>query len=345
MSGVKQDLTDHRGDTLKVEGPEAAFLQMLEDEQGGRTPEPAPDPKPDSGEEPEEGEEELEEETVPAEEESDDPAKPESDDLPEQDEGTPETEPVFDVVVNGETLQVSHEELLKGYSREADYTQRTQEVADIEREFVADREAIHAERGTYDSTLGQLQEIIEQSLPQEPDWSKLKTEAPEQFPIAYAEWTQRKEQLGKVKAERQRVQDLERADQQKALARGIETERVKLQRALPDLFDTDKGQTLGADMLQTAESFGYTPEEVSAVLDSRALRLLHDATQYRLLKQKGKIVKTRAKRTPTVKPGAAAKPKPARSRVRDAETRLRKSGSVEDAAALFLEDMTVKKRA
>lgn len=344
MSGVKQDLTDDRQALIDVKSPEEAFLKMLNEEAGIKEtpPKVEDEPKPDSGEEPEEGEETVDEPEVPAEEESDDPEKPESDDLPEQEEET-ETEPVFDVQVNGETVQVTQEELLSGYSREADYTRHKQEVASEQQELVSERQAVQAERAKYDGMLGQLQEIIEQSLPQEPDWTKLRAETPDEFPAVYAEWTQRKGQLEKVQTERQRVWEQERVDQQKVQASMIEEERVKLQKALPDLFDTDKSQTLGVEMLETATGMGYSPDEVSAVLDSRALRLLHDATQYRLLQKKGKIVKTRAKNTPTIKPGAAKKRAPARTKIHEAESRLRKSGKVEDAAAVFLQDMQVKR--
>ena len=346
MSGVKQDLTDEREAIVQVANPEEAFLAMLQEEKGELPPPKVADdePKPDSGEEPEVGEEVVEEPEVPAEEESEDPAEPDSDDLPEQEEEPPaEVEAVYDVQVNGETQQVSLDELQKGYSREADYTRQKQEVAEEQRALGTDREAVQAERAKYDGMLGQLQEIIEQSLPQEPDWTKVRAETPTEFPAIYAEWTQRKGQLEKVQAERQRVWEQEAADRQKVLTEGIEQERVKLQEAVPDLYDAEKGQKLGADMLQTAEGYGYTPQEVSAVLDSRALRLLHDATQYRLLKQKGKVVTKRAKRMPTVKPGPAAKGTPARTKTREAESRLRKTGAVEDAAAVFLRDMRVKR--
>ena len=97
--------------------------------------------------------------------------------------------------------------------------------------------------------------------------------------------------------------------------------------------------------MKAAEEYGYTQADVNAIRDSRALRMLHDATQYRLLQQKGKKVTKRAKTTPTVKPGAQKTTPRRRSRVREAESRLKKSGSVEDAQAVFLQDMIVTKRA
>ena len=346
MSGVKQDLTDDRQAVIQVESPEEAFRLMLAAEDG-TLPETLPkveedEPKPDSGEEPEEGEETAEEPEVPAEEESDDPAVEESDDLPEQ-EQEPVTETLIDVQVNGETVQVTQDELQKGYAREADYTRHKQEVAEEQRALGEDRQAVQAERAKYDGMLEQLQEIIEQSLPQEPDWTKLRAENPDDFGAVYAEWTQRKGQLEKVQAERQRVWQQEQVDQQAAQGELIEQERVKLQTALPELFDADKSQKLGSEMLETATGIGYTPDEVSAVLDSRALRLLHDATQFRLLQKKGKVVSKKAKNTPTVRPGAARPAAPARTRKREAESRLKKSGKVEDAAAVFLQDMRVKR--
>lgn len=344
---VNQDLTDNRAEIAKVEGPEAAFLAMLQEEAGVSASDPTPTPKanpPETGE----TEEELEEELEPAEEESDDPEVEESDDLPEQDtEEEPVTEEaVYDVLINGETVQVTMNELQNGYSREADYTRRTQEVAEFERTLVADRDAVQAERAKYDGLLGQLQDVIEQSLPQEPDWTQIREQTPEQFPAIYAEWTQRKGQLEKVKAERERVSLREQETLAVAANAQAAEESKKLQDALPDLFDPEKAQSLSGAMLKAAvEGYGYTQADVNAIRDSRALRMLHDATQYRLLKQKGKKVTKRAKTTPTVKPGAQRTAPRRRSRVREAESRLKKSGSVEDAQAVFLQDMIVKKRA
>lgn len=44
-------------------------------------------------------------------------------------EGAAGGDELYEVVVNGETLQVTLDELLKGYSRQADYTRKTQELA------------------------------------------------------------------------------------------------------------------------------------------------------------------------------------------------------------------------
>lgn len=341
---VKQDLTDH---PIEVEGPEAVFMRMLAEEQGLELPEDAPVPKPEpkaNSDQPEETEEELEEEEAPAEEESDDPEE-ESDDLPEQATEEPVTdEDVHDVVVNGETVQVSYEELRNGYSREADYTRRTQEMGEEQRQLGVERDAVLAERQRYDGLLGQLQEVVEQSLPQEPDWTQVREQTPDQFPAIYAEWTQRKGQLDKIKVERERVAQAAATDLANAAEAQAVEERTKLKTALPALFEEETAAGLSQSMLETAQTYGYTPEDVSAIRDSRALRLLHDATQYRLLQTKGKTVTKRAKPTPTVAPGAKkTSPTGRASRRRQAEQRLKKSGSVEDAAAVFLQPS--KKRA
>ncbi len=343
---VKQDLTDDRAESVQVEGPEAAFLKFLQDEEAGvSASEPTPAPKANSPEN-EETDEELEEELEPATEESDDPEVEESDDLPEQDtEEEPVTEDVYEVTVNGEKVQVTMDELQNGYSREADYTRRTQEVAEFERSLVADRDAVQAERLKYDGLLGQLQDVIEQSLPQEPDWTQVREQTPDQFPAIYAEWTQRKGQLEKVKAERERVAFAEQETLAAAANAQAAEERKKLQEVLPDLFDAEKAQSLSGAMLKTAEGYGYTSGDVGAIRDSRALQMLHDATQFRLLQQKGKKVTKRVKTTPTVAPGAQKTTPRRRSRIRDAESRLKKTGRIEDAQAVFLQDMVVKKRA
>lgn len=80
----------------------------------------------------------------------------------------PEAAPVgemFEVKVNGETLQVSKDELLSGYSRQEDYTRKTQELAE-QRNEAADALAIfEALRTDPKGTL----EYLAQLVPAEPD--------------------------------------------------------------------------------------------------------------------------------------------------------------------------------
>jgi len=70
----------------------------------------------------------------------------------EQDQPT-----VFTVKVDGKEVEVTLDELQKGYSRTQDYTRKTQQIAEIRKQVEAETEAVRAERAQYAQMLGALQ--------------------------------------------------------------------------------------------------------------------------------------------------------------------------------------------
>lgn len=54
---------------------------------------------------------------------------------PEEDNPNTEEEPKYKVKVDGEEIEVTQEELLRGYMRQKDYTQKTQQLAEQRRQF------------------------------------------------------------------------------------------------------------------------------------------------------------------------------------------------------------------
>lgn len=84
-----------------------------------------------------------------------------------------------------------------------------------------------------------------------------------------------------------------------------------------------------------AKTYGFRPEEVANVVDHRMIRVLHDAMQYRQAKAAKPV---QAKAVPKVlKPGTPQGRSEAQAKQEALlSQRLKKSGSVEDAAALYL---------
>ena len=80
---------------------------------------------------------------------------------------------------------------------------------------------------------------------------------------------------------------------------------------------TRAAETRDKLMVMGQEIYGYQPDEISAVMDHRAIRVLHDAIKYQELQSKSaEKVKPKSKRT--VKPGA--------KRRHPMQARLRKRG-------------------
>ena len=61
----------------------------------------------------------------------------------EESEDESETETVYTVRVDGKDVEVTEDELLKGYSRQADYTKKTQELAEYRKQMDTAVQTMH----------------------------------------------------------------------------------------------------------------------------------------------------------------------------------------------------------
>jgi hypothetical protein len=120
----------------------------------------------------------------------------------------------------------------------------------------------------------------------------------------------------------------------------LQREMETLKQAIPDFADPEKAQNLRNSMFKVSqETYGFDPQEIAAITDSRVLRVLHDAIQFRAA-QGGKeqaIKKAKAKPGRTVKPGAK-KTASNRDSQRQARSKLKRSGSIQDAMSLILNE-------
>lgn len=296
-----------------------ADLLASNPELGGEAPTESDEAPPEEQEA--EGESELEEETSD-DGESDD-TELESD---EQDE-----EPVADVFsIDGETVTL--QELKDGRLRQADYTRKTQALADDRKTFESERQQT---RDQYGQRLAMLEQALVESQPAEPDWDKLRRENPAEYAALKAEAQERKDKLAAVRAE----QDAVRAEQEREFhakrQEHLRTEGRLLIDAIPEWKDEAKAtEEVGKLVSYLNTTYGWTPEDLGDVGDHKIVVALRKAMLYDELKAKGEAVRERAKSAPVLKPGAPKKPMAGpKSDQRRAINRLRQTKHPEDAAA------------
>ena len=176
---------------------------------------------------------ELQDQVLPLEEE----AEAESDmleaaDADEEDqtaddayEAEVEEQDVYTVRVNGEDIDVTLDEALKGYQREADYTRKTQKVSEDRKaldadiaEFQAVKKETSVARVRYLESLKAIAAHEQQQMGQEPDWATLKDQMDaKDFALAMQNWNQKKETTQRITAEAQRVQREKDAENAQAM--------------------------------------------------------------------------------------------------------------------------------
>ncbi len=251
----------------------------------------------------------------------------------------PDPEPrKWRVKVDGVEQEVTEDELIHGYSRTADYTRKTQALAREKEAFAEHEAAVRAERQRYARNLAQLEEAIKAFTPDEPDWDALRQQDPQKFAETWAAWDQHKKKVDAVTAERKAAQERVEADNRKAIAETIESEKQKLVEAIPAWKDPAVMKTEAEELRAYAKSLGYTDEMLNAVTDHRAILVLRHSMLYDKANKNKPVVQQKLERVKTATPGPAARTaRPAADVGAKARQRLARTGRIEDAAAALRE--------
>lgn len=282
------------------------------------------------------------------------PSSPEPDDAPEADEpdadpsddadtqDEPEPEPAkpqtFKVKVNGEEVEVTQDELLNGYSRQADYTRRTQELARQRQEMEAARSQIQQQAQQYQAQLAQAMQIAQAFMPAPPPRELADTD-PLEFMRQKTAYDEQAAKIQHLQAEHARVSQQTQAQQQQQLHQYLEQQRNALVEAVPELKEPAKRTAFQQELVNTlGEAYGFAAQEIGNVYDHRLILLARDAMAYRKLQaQKPKTEAKVAKAPPMVKPGTRPSTAEARAEAaKAAKAAVKRSGSMDDAVAYLL---------
>jgi len=260
------------------------------------------------------------------------------DEEPEQEsESEPDEEPTYSVKVAGEDKELTLTELKSLAQQGADYTKKTQQVAEQRKALEAESVAIDQARQLRDAYAERLQamEQLLSSPEQSENLEYLKESDPIGYAVKVAELSQQKEQLQAIQAERYRIAEQQQAEQQHALQGYIAQQAARLSEVLPEYSDPVKGEKLRSELRVFAKDIGFTDQELSMVRDSRQVLALHKAMLYdKLQKSKPDVNKRVNEATKTIKSGNSVKPVTS-DQVKKQQQQLKQSGKVRDAAKLF----------
>jgi len=244
----------------------------------------------------------------------------------------------YTVKAAGEEKEVTLEELMQGYQLGADYTKKTQELAENRKAVEAEARAIieaKQVRDTYAQRLQAIEQFLTQGQDSSEDLAAMKENDPIGYAVKVAELTEKKEQLAQVRAEQERIAQQQQADRQQEMARLVQQEATKLSQVLPEFSDPTKGEQIRNEIRNYGKSVGFTEQELSQVYDSRHVLMLHKAMMYdKLQKSKPAVNKKVAEAPKMVKSGTKVK-EGNRDLRKQQLNKLKQTGKVRDAAALF----------
>ena len=305
-----------------VQTTQDVFEQMLAAEEGGT-------------EQPEtEG---VEQEVLEA-EASESDAESEEPEGEEEAEEAPQPAQTFRVKVDGEEVEVPLDELLKGYSRTADYTRKTQAIAEARKQAETELRQAREERQRYAQTLEALDASLKQLQPPEIDWDRLYQENPVEWVRQREMARTRQEQAAWVQSQKQALVEKQQLEERAEAEKTLEAERSKLIELLPEWRDAEKARTEKAKIVEYAtDKLGFSVEEISDIYDARAVLALRKAMMFdELMSKRSQIRPTITQKAKPMKAGAASAPRSAQVMAsKNALSRLAKSGSTRDAAAVF----------
>ena len=315
--------------SITVNQAAQSFASMLDSQEGV-----------DTGAEalPEEGQPEPESEGVEATETQDEVVQASEEVEGEDDEYEEEApkDEKFVVKVDGKEIEVPKDELIRGYQREADYTRKTQKLAEERKLVESEFQQVRGEREQYSQILGQLQQKLQEFEPQEPDWNRLEVEDPTEYARQWTSHQRRQQQRYAVQAEQERIKQMQQAEVQKFLRQTMATEVSLLKEKIPEWNSPEKAKAEGMALLEYGQNLGFSEQELSTITDSRALLALHKAWKYDQMMSKRPEFQAKIKKAPKmVSPGSAGSVSSKSSDINNAKKRLAQTGSVRDAASLF----------
>ena len=233
----------------------------------------------------------------------------------EEAENTPAPERKLKVTVKGDDgtdqeIEVDEAEVVKGYQRQADYTRKTQELAQREHQAVEILKAKHDEFAQdYLSKAEASRAAIVQlaGLRGEDEMAQLA----QSDPAAWVAENQRRQSIvavlgqldQQISAERQEIERRQAEAMQQARSEMFQRTWAELQK---DGIDREK---LGKAYSDVSKAYGFSGDELAQVLDHRQVRVMLDALAYRQLKEQKAVVQKKVdaapklpqKATPTVK--------------------------------------------
>ena len=346
MSNNANPLKEAQTDVDKAANAVFGLLNPKEEETIGQQEAPkeeikqdSPEPQNEESETDQPQEQEISEETESEEEEvSEQDVSQDEEQIDTQEKQ--EDSPSYTVKVNGQELDVTLDELRNGYSRDADYRQKTEELSHQRKQFQSESEK---QRQDYSQKLNELNQRLSAAQVDlnaeinSADLDKLYDEDPTEAARVERKLKKKQDALNQSLQQTQ-------AEQKEQFSSFLQDQQRKLVSKMPEFSDPAKASSLKANMKSTLNNYGFNDQEVAQVYDHRIVMLVNDAMKYRSMQNsKPNIAKKITKPSKPFSSGVKQSKSEANLKLRrDKFSRLKKSGSMKAAQDVFLDMITNK---
>ncbi len=296
----------------------------------------SPEPKQEeSSTEDQPQEQEIKEEES-QEETSEEVSQEQTNEIPQEQDST------YKVKVAGQELDVTLDELKNGYSRDADYRRKTEELSYEKKQFMSESEKQRQDYSSKLNELNQLMSVAQQQLNAEinsADLDKLYEEDPTEAARVERCLKRKQDKLN------QAVQKTQ-LEQQQQFESFLQDQQKKLTLKMPEFSDPAKSSQLKNNMRSYLTSYGFNDQEIAQVYDHRIVMLVNDAMKYRNMQNSKPNLAKKITKPGKVFSSGVKKDKADLNLTKRREKlgRLKKTGSIKDATSIFLDMVNNKQQ-
>jgi len=283
-----------------------------------------------------EQEAEVEDDSDDAEDADDDDVDDGEEEYESEEEIADQVEPnTYSIKVDGEDVSVTLDDLKRDYSGQQYIQKGMKQAAESRKQAEEAYNGLNQQREQLEQLMQQVQQQGVMTQPIPPAKALLSND-----PLGYieADATYR-EDLVKFQHQQQQLgqqQQAMRQAQGQADKAHLQEQMTELTRAIPEFGDAVKAPKMKERLLKQGINEGYSSDEMSSIIDHRAMKVLHKAMLYDQMMEGTSTVESKLKKArPLMKAGAKKQPDSDSKKRGKQMSQLKRSGSVEDAAALL----------
>lgn len=311
------------------------------------------DPKPKTSAKKPQQEQEYEEESLELPEDGEDDGEGEGADQEGDEEAqegdeegvdgqADEDDDIYEVVVDGERVEVGIREALDGYIRQETFNRRLNALNGYRDELAQHTNKILEQRQTYLKKIDEAEKVINALIPAEPNWADEYKKDPDGAAILQKQYNDLKAVLAHISNEKAAISNEEQKENEEARQNYIARENARILQNHPHWKDEKVRTRDLSAMADTAMKAGFSEEEVVGTTDSRMISILFKAMKYDRIQAKKPQPIRKAGNKPA-SPGVGSK-RTAPKALKSASQQLRKTGSVEDAASVMANLITPRRK-
>lgn len=275
-------------------------------------------------------------------EDSEQDDEPETD--AEDDEDSKEQPQTFKLKIKGEEIEKPLDEVISLAQMGADYTQKTQEVAEQRRQLEdyaqtikVQEQSLQSQFEAQQSFLSEVADIkaIDNQLAQfaNVDWQALSDNDFVEAQKLFFTHNQLQEQRRQVTANLTTKANQMQQQKDAQLQQRVEQGKAILAKEIPNW-----SQKTSQEIILAGKDYGFNDDELGTIVDPRHVKVLHDAMQWRKLKGNSVVKNKVSQAKPVVKAGSKDTKQEASSATRQVREQLRKTGK-SDYAQKLIENM------